>query len=610
MKNVILFEDLDKFNYYLSILLIPFFKKIYFAEASFGINKTFFKRKLNKIYFQVGIKDQSGQLIQKAFYLRKYLIKKIIRENFKSEFFLEFLKLIRANEHSLKKLTISLENKIFHAQHEAIESKLYIYIKKNFRNKTFYIPSSQNSLLIMKEIKNDKLKIISLSVFIKIFFSNLMTIFKMSLKKKKSANIKENFNLENIKTEIGYFPHGGLKYGNFFKKTYFYQKSKDSILHKDNIDTISFNKFDKISKRFFSFYRLENTELGNMPIKINLKKIYLFSAFFLKNKKFVFKNRILLFKILFELYLSINKFNNFFKKKKYKYLFFDNDSIIPSGFLLSANINHIKTISIQDRLISYMYNHKCFFDLYLLAGKEFQKILTSKYDVSNYKTLGLTRVNLIKKSPSKKIEKYLNNEKGIITCLMLTPNSYWRTQINGEDGTSIKSSLDFCEKIVKLAKNFHNYNFIIKFKILDESNDHFFINSINKIISSSQNIYFDYNKDVSSANLVAHSKLVIGKYSTILDESLASGIDVLVDDEENFISSFSFFKTNRFHIIKNFDDLLFYSKNLLNRDGTFFENYKNNKNKYISGYLTNKGEIGTPKKIIEIIENFITKNRI
>ena len=78
MKNVILFEDLDKFNYYLSILLYPFFKKIYFADASFGINKNFFKRKLNKIYFQVGIKNQSGQLIQKAFFLRKYLIKKIM----------------------------------------------------------------------------------------------------------------------------------------------------------------------------------------------------------------------------------------------------------------------------------------------------------------------------------------------------------------------------------------------------------------------------------------------------------------------------------------------------------------------------------------------------
>ena len=53
MKSVILFEDLDKFNYYFSFFLIPFFKKIYFAEASFAQNQSFFKKKLIKFIFKL-----------------------------------------------------------------------------------------------------------------------------------------------------------------------------------------------------------------------------------------------------------------------------------------------------------------------------------------------------------------------------------------------------------------------------------------------------------------------------------------------------------------------------------------------------------------------------
>ena len=182
MKSVILFEDLDKFNYYFSFFLIPFLKK-FILQKHLCTKSVIFKKKINKIYFQIGLKDQSGRLIQRAFSLKKYLIKKVLKKNFQSQFFLNFSKLINLNNENLKKLIITFENKIFQTKFESIETKSYIYIKKNFKNKTFYFPSSQNSLLIMNEIINDKLKIISLLVLIKIFFSNLKILFQKKLKR-------------------------------------------------------------------------------------------------------------------------------------------------------------------------------------------------------------------------------------------------------------------------------------------------------------------------------------------------------------------------------------------------------------------------------------------
>ena len=101
-----------------------------------------------------------------------------------------------------------------------------------------------------------------------------------------------------------------------------------------------------------------------------------------------------------------------------------------------------------------------------------------------------------------------------------------------------------------MSNSFQNYNFIIKFKILDTDKDKFIIDSINQIIEPYQNIFLEYDDKILSSNLVAHSRLVIGKYSTILDETLVSGVDVIIDDEEEFISHFSFFKKINFILSK------------------------------------------------------------
>ena len=107
----------------------------------------------------------------------------------------------------------------------------------------------------------------------------------------------------------------------------------------------------------------------------------------------------------------MDKYNNFFKNKKFKYLFFDNDTLISHPMLLSANINKIKTISFQERPTSYCYYHRCFFDLYMLAGNKFKKIFNNKFIVNDYKVLGRTRAKLIKKK--KKTNKYKNRKKNI-----------------------------------------------------------------------------------------------------------------------------------------------------------------------------------------------------
>ena len=611
MKRIILFEDLDKLNFYFSLLLIPFFKKIYFREASYGKDHYFFKKKLDKIFFQVGIKDLSGKLINKSFTLKKYLIKKYINNNFNTQIFDEFCKLNTIKYEDKKKLIYSIENIIYSSKFEAIETSSYICIKILFSNNfSYYVPSSENTFLVMKQIKNKNLKIIGATVLTSMIILSINKVLKSFLNKINFFTKRKNIVINNdlIKPsfcKIGYFPHSGLKYGNFFKKTFVYQKSKTSPLYKNNIETLSFQDFDKLTLKYLNFFKLAKTELNKISSSVSWRQIYIYASFFLKNKKFIFRYKLFNLKIFFQLFLSIEKYNKFFKNKNYNYLFFYNDFLIAPGILLSASINQIKTISFQDRLTSYSYNYRCFFDLYLLAGKKFEKIFKNKYLVENYEVLGLTRANLVIKKKISFIENIIEKNFGIITCLLTAPNTNWKVNIHGEDGTSQNSILKFCEHISKLSKYFKNKNFIIKFKLLDPVTNIELINSINKIISSSDNVILHSENDINSANFIAHSELIIGKYSTILDEALISGKDVLIHDDENYISSLSFLKKNKILIVNNFDELLYKSKKIIERKVDFYKFYVEGKSYYIKNYLTNEGTVGNQKKIVEIIEKYI-----
>jgi hypothetical protein len=344
--------------------------------------------------------------------------------------------------------------------------------------------------------------------------------------------------------------------------------------------------------------------------------------FILKNKKFIKKNKFLNLKIFFQFYLSIQKYNIFFKNNNYKYLFFDNDTLISYPMLLAASLNKIKTISLQDRLTSYIFYHRCFFDLYMLAGIGFKKILRSKYIVEHYETLGLTRSKLIRQD--KEILKEKNN---VVACLLNGVTSDSRNNILGNDGSSLKSNLNFCKDIVKLSKIFKNKNFIIKHKMIidpvlnDESiktlaisvsdvdeyilGHNELITAVNKIIYSSNNVFWNREDKIKSTDLISQSELVIGKTSTILEESLLSNKNVLIHDEEKFASSLNFYKKNKFLIVDNYDDLLFKTKSILERSGDFYQYYIERKSNYIKDYLTNQGIVGSQKKILEILEKYI-----
>ena len=608
MKKIIIYEDLNRINFYSSLFLIPFYKKIYFRDASYAKKNFFFKKNINKIFFQIGLKNLSGSYLNKSYQLKKFLIRKYINNNFKINFFKKFSEFSNIHDKDNKKIIYSLENYIYTSEMLAIESSSYICKKIYFPdNLVYYFPSSKKTFLTISEVYDDKFKIVpiillisELGIFVKKIFNIIFNKTITIKKKDNNAKVKK----EEEYSEIGFFPHAGLKYGDFFKKTFFYSNFKKSKFYKNNIETLSLENFDKVTLRFLRFYKLKYMQINEFAKIMNYKKLYLFIKFFFKNRKHIKKNKLLNFIIFAEIYLSTIRYIEFLEKKKYKLIFFYNDFLIPPALLLAANILQIKTASFQDRLLSYFYYHHCLFDIYLIAGKKFEHIFKVKHLVNKYEVLGLTRSSLIYERELPFTNNIKNNPqfKGIVTCLLLGFRKDWDVNLYGEVGNSWSAIINFCKDIKKLANIFNNKYFIIKFK--DNTNTEIIL-AINKIISKTNNLILITDNNVTSVELVSNSEFVIGKYSTIMDEALIAGKNVLIHDLENFSSTFGFYRKNKFLIANNFDELLFKTNSILERKNEFFKFYEKEKNLYIKNYLTDSGIVGTQKKIVEIVEKYI-----
>lgn len=610
MKKIIFFEDLDRLNFYLSLIFIPFYKKIYFRNASYAKGSNFFKKNLNIFFFRIGLSGLGGQALNKSFVLKKFLIKKFIKNNLDENFFLKFGKLIDID--NVTKIIFTFENYLYNSKYLVIDTSSYICIKNHFKDGEiiYYFPSSKKTFLLISEIKNKNIKIIKFLLFIIEFNFVLKKGFKLLLEKSFFKSRTKKYFYEKTKSfgEIGYFPHEGLKYGNFFKKNFIYQNDIKSKLYKDNIETLSFKEFDPLTKRFLNFFKLKYCNIENFSKNLKFSFFLKYIIFFLRNRKFLKKNSFVNFFIFLEIYLSTQKYDLFLKKKNYKFLFFYNDFLIPTGFLLASEINNIKTISFQDRLLSYFYYHRCFFDLYLTAGNEFKKILKNKFLIKKFKTLGLTRADFIQNKKIKLLENIKNQGiyDEIISCLLIGYREDARVDLFGEVGNSENSILNFLNDIKRLANIFNNKYFVVQFKLLNLEKYPELFKKINNTIFGYKNLTLITDKTISSASLVGNSDLVIGKYSTILDESLVKNKNVIIHDPENFVSTFGFYRKNKFLIAKNYDDLLYKFTNLLNKKGDFFNYYMNKKKNYVEKYLTNDGVVGNQDKITEFIERFVS----
>ncbi len=596
MKRIFIIEKITISSLTLSLFLKIFFNKVYYRELS----SIFKNESLVKFFDNLGILCLSFKSLDNIYYNRSFNIRRkielklfdnFIRNNF---FFKSFSKKYNPNLEKLKLCLMPNDS-----EGTYIETLSLSLIEKYFtlkENKVFYFPIKISSYLLLKN--HDKnLKVFSVFVIIniiKIIFYKFLNTLKLSLSKKKNhqktkvSKSKKKYDFKEF--EIAYFPHKSLKYSNSYNKTFIFSEKIESKFYKSKVLNILKEPVDNFSLKYFDFYQIPYLNVKSFYDDFRYKKMfYIFKNFI----NFKFYKNISIFKILLSFYIlnkiyQIEKYIFLFEKlNKLKIIYCDYDSLFPKTILLACDIKKIKTVSNQERyLLNYLIS-PLFFNYYLVPGVKYENELKEKgYIVDKYFSVGSLRsssnLNLKKLNLNKEILRLKNIKKKKILCLGTVIADKYSTDLEGENGSSIQNNIDFFEQIILLAKNFENLYFIIRLK-LDE-NLNLIPKKILDLIDQSENI--ELNKVSSKVNiyqLLNISNFVIGRYTSLIEESIADGIEAIIFDEKNFFSSIENYGLNKKIILaKNEQDLNYFLKIFEQGKNLYDHNFKIEMNEYFS----------------------------
>ena len=181
----------------------------------------------------------------------------------------------------------------------------------------------------------------------------------------------------------------------------------------------------------------------------------------------------------------------------------------------------------------------------------------------------------------------------------INPYVNWSAQIN------------FLKDMIRLSEVSNDIFIVLRYKELDWAKNDYFKEILNKI-KNCKNIVLstNYSESLYSNKLCANADLIIAKHTSLADESLASGIPVLIHEynhnTEKYISAvFDYFSSKL--ICYNLQDLLQKSKSLLFDNNSELKEEILNLNKTIYHVAKNREKMSIKNQILSdcktIIEN-------
>lgn len=559
MKKIFLFEKLNIFTLIISFFLKIFLKKVYYRELSLIFKNDFYINIFKKMdILWLGFQSFDNKYSNQSFNIRRKLELNLVNNYIEKNFF--FNCFVKKHNPNIEKFKLCLIGEFAGNYSESLSISL---IEKCFsleKSIIYYFPFQISSYLLIKNYHKN-LKVFSiciivitvLDIFKKVFNKLNILLFKrmFNWRKKKTVISDSKYNYQDF--EVAYFPHKSLRYGKSYNKTLIFSDVPTSKFFKSKVLNILKEPMDSFSLKYFKFYKIPHVNIGGLYSDFKVKKMqYLLESFKILKffKKFSLHEFFLSYYIVKIIYSIEKNLNLFERLKKLRIIYCDYDVLFPKTILLACDIKNIKTISNQERYLLNYLLPPLFYNYYLTVGKQFEEDFKKKgYIVDEYFSIGTLRtskdVSLKKIKLNKEILRLKNKNKKIVLCLGINVADKYHTQLEGKNGNSVENNINFFEQIILLAKNFKDLYFIIRFKM--DSNINLLPQNLLEEIEKMENL--ELNKVTSKVNiyeLVHISNFVIGRYTSLIEESLLDGINTIIYDEINFTNSleqYHFFKT-------------------------------------------------------------------
>lgn len=375
------------------------------------------------------------------------------------------------------------------------------------------------------------------------YVSALLKLAKSSLSKikrifdlKRKANTQTSYSFQWGNYLHGYVTHAGLTYGSMYTKNLYYSNT-DPFFDSKNLVHFDYSGLDSPSHEL-PWWRLATAK------KLKLKTIIsLMTKLSLRLNRHIVSVRNLLLYI--RLLILVLKFHAYIKDlscfRNLKLAYIDYDILCPKALIMAFESVGVKTFAVEERFLSVYYNAvSVFVDRYFVASAEnVQKNSESRnYLINKVSALGQYRTDQVFKEFScKSIINQGSEFKEIILVLGCHSDTAWEdNQVSPH--LNWKAQAHFLREIIDLAQEYQDYYFIIRYKIIDWYELPYFA-EVHEKIEEMQNVKVstEYSIPFYSYYLLKNSAFVIGKPSSILDESLSIGKPVLIHDYTHNIQS-------------------------------------------------------------------------
>ena len=486
----------------------------------------------------------------------------------------KYCNLFSLKETEIKKIRFMIQDVIGNQQ-LTLSAPIGLWANLYPSQRLIFISFNLKSLFAPK-IATNVTKIIIPLDFLK-YFKKIILLFTKKKIIEKSINIKSpNYNFEKKQT-VAFVVHKGLKYNpsknnSLFDKNLYYSNDKNSSFNKYNILHLDYDNYPNpdigINWVNLKKEKVSRLKIYTKTILACLQTFYLirsYSTFFI-------------WLLLMQQYRTYLQYSENIKKfKNLKIAIIDYDYLCPKTLIFALEKNNIKTIATQERFIMTFFTSFCNIavDTYYVGSEYAGNIIKKSkyYDVKNIIPVGQYRSDYLLKFKNEKVPNEIaeakKNGKKIISIFAHQPHSSWvdsRTHLY-INWTAINNFLEEC---LCLAQKLENVFIILRYKEVDWLNNPYFHDILQKL-KNNKNIIIskDYSESFYSYKLCAHSDLILGKYSSILEECLSQKLPVLIYEKtHNTNNAFLDLSpyTSSYLVCSTFEELLEKCKSVLLSD--------------------------------------------
>ena len=534
-------------------------------------------------------------------------------------FLKKYCNLFSIDNQKTKKLRLLIQDIISHQQ-RVVSAKLGIWSALYPVKKIVYISFKFLCFYNADTGKNIFKIVIPLDIFnyfLKIVKNKFSSFLKLNNKKSinKKNEISNSFNFEEIANKsVALITHKGLTYGSkenmLFEKSLYYSDNTDSYLNKYNILHLDYSNFSSPEKNIH-WVCLKKVKFSKTQVLLKTSLACLKTLNLIRNW-----STLLGWILCMKQYFIYIKYYEVIKKfKKLRIAIIEHDYLCPKTLLLALEKKKVKTISTQDRFYTTFYTSyfNVLLDTYYTASEYTAKFIKNSkyYNIKNLIPVGQYRSDYISSFKKDSIPEEISNakEKGkkIIVVLGHHSMKHW-FESNSEPNLNWSAQMSFLKDIIKLSKNLKNTFIILRYKMLNWTENSYF-KSILEEIESCENIKFsnDYSESFYSLKLCANADLVIAKHTSLADECLSNEIPVLFYEythnlEKIFLDIINYLPSEL--ICHNFEDLYKKSQSILTSSSNKWEAQIKELNDRVY-YVKEKKNI--KKRILGDLENQIEK---